>query len=456
MNDPEMQPKTDLEALDAPLVKQIPFYFFERHKNKTTKLLANSGKVESIEGRNVSYNYELKKPFFISYIEVDTSGYRDFDRFEFSFRTEDRKEVADFARPEGNKVRFDVGESCTGLTFTPPKAWFRTTRLNSVRIFGFKRSDTSGFIEFANTLSDLKIDALDEIQDSQQVAQSVIDQASIKQNKLNGLTSEISDAEIRISELQSEIVRLTSKLEEVIAKEGSATRQLEAIEERISSIRSEITVETKKREDTKSEVAAQETKLRDLKADVDLFPTEISGFARQSGTNIRWYLFYAAIPIAVVLSMFLSLIFGAADLTTVITSSDDINLAALIVSRIPYVLIASAIIYAAYRIARLFITEIMNINRQRLSLTKISIIAKDVSQAAENGLGLSGNEIYNLRLKAKMAMLGDHIKHLISSEPELLFPENIFPIKPLLSDVEHEDASKEDGIELDDENSGKD
>ena len=135
--------------------------------------------------------------------------------------------------------------------------------------------------------------------------------------------------------------------------------------------------------------------------------------------------------------MFGSLILGAADLTTVIAKDDDnINILALLVSRLPYVLIASAIIYASYRLARLFISEIMNINRQRLSLTKISIIAKDVSQAAEHDLGMSESEVYTLRLKAKMAMMGDHIKHLISSEPELLFPENIFPIKPLVGGTE--------------------
>lgn len=70
----------------------------------------------------------------------------------------------------------------------------------------------------------------------------------------------------------------------------------------------------------------------------------------------------------------------------------------------------------------------MNINRQRLSLTKISIIAKDVSQASESKLSFTDEQIYANRLKVKMALLGDHIKHLISTEPELLFPENLFSI----------------------------
>lgn len=126
--------------------------------------------------------------------------------------------------------------------------------------------------------------------------------------------------------------------------------------------------------------------------------------------------------------MFLILIIGAVDLTTVITAETDVNLAAIVVSRIPYVAVASAIIYACYRLARLFITEVMNINRQRLSLTKISIIAKDISEAAESRLGFSEEQIYANRLKVKMALLGDHIKHLISTEPELLFPENLFAL----------------------------
>ena len=81
----------------------------------------------------------------------------------------------------------------------------------------------------------------------------------------------------------------------------------------------------------------------------------------------------------------------------------------------------------------------MNNNRQRLSLTKVSIIAKDISQAAESGLKLSDEQIYANRLKVKMALLSEHINHLITTEPELIFPENLFsPISPESENIERQ------------------
>lgn len=69
--------------------------------------------------------------------------------------------------------------------------------------------------------------------------------------------------------------------------------------------------------------------------------------------------------------------------------------------------------------------EIIEINRQRLNLTKIGIIAKDISNAAEVGLDLNEVERYGLRVRLKMELLKDHLKGYISSNIDVQLPSSV-------------------------------
>ena len=79
---------------------------------------------------------------------------------------------------------------------------------------------------------------------------------------------------------------------------------------------------------------------------------------------------------------------------------------------------------------RAFFNELIKINRQRLNLTKISIIAKDVSASAEQGLDLTSEQIYRLRTESKMSLLREHLKEYISSDVEQKLPERPFSWLP--------------------------
>jgi hypothetical protein len=309
-------------------------------------------------------------------------------------------------------------------------------------LFGFKENETADFIRFAADLDELKSSAIEEIRAAQTTAQKVLDRAAEAEANLVSLNSQISDAKATLNTIHADSKTATNNLNEIIAKTGATARQLEGTEERLSNLHGDIKIETQKREQLQSEVTASEARLRELEGNINLFPSEIVGFVNQAAANNKLYLQYAMGPLIILCAMFFLMISGAVNLTTVITTQKDVNLAAILVSRTPYVAVASAIIYASYRIAKVFITEVMNINRQRLSLTKVSIIAKDISQAAESGLNMTNNQIYANRLRVKMALLGDHIRHLINTEPELLFPENLFPVTKETTEDVNEPAPK--------------
>ena len=85
-------------------------------------------------------------------------------------------------------------------------------------------------------------------------------------------------------------------------------------------------------------------------------------------------------------------------------------------NRLPFVAISIFVVHACYKIAKVFIAEIMKINQQRLNLSKVSIVAKDVSDSSTTGLEFEDDEIYELRTKLKMDMLASHLKGYVGDD----------------------------------------
>lgn len=176
----------------------------------------------------------------------------------------------------------------------------------------------------------------------------------------------------------------------------------------------------------KLEVERENTELKKLKDNINLFPSEISGFVTQAGNDIGTYINFAAGMIFIICVLFIWVLTGAFDLSEYVKDNPSANISQLLLAKMPSAIAVTALVGACYKIARVFIEEMLKINRQKLSLTQVSIIAKDVSLSAEAGLDFSESETYGLRLRTKMALLGDHIKTFVPSEPSHLFPETIF------------------------------
>ena len=97
--------------------------------------------------------------------------------------------------------------------------------------------------------------------------------------------------------------------------------------------------------------------------------------------------------------------------------NESASICSILIKRMPYVIIATRIITASYKLARVFVAEIMRINQQRLNLSKISIIATDASNTSQGRLtDLSDCELCELWTDLKMQLLRDHLKEYLSSD----------------------------------------
>ncbi|GAA4756498.1 hypothetical protein GCM10023264_25200 [Sphingomonas daechungensis] len=79
-----------------------------------------------------------------------------------------------------------------------------------------------------------------------------------------------------------------------------------------------------------TEVQNSEATLKSLRNNINLFPTEIVEFVNHGSKNIKQYFWLAAAPIMIIGVMFVMLVKGAADLSTVITHDPNVNIQALI------------------------------------------------------------------------------------------------------------------------------
>ena len=67
---------------------------------------------------------------------------------------------------------------------------------------------------------------------------------------------------------------------------------------------------------------------------------------------------------------------------------------------------------------QVFIIEFIRISNRRMDLTKVSIVAQDVSDASTQGLDFTDEDVYELNTKLKMDVLKSHLKGYVADDYE--------------------------------------
>jgi len=430
-----------------PTISQIPFSFIDRPTNKTTKLLANATGTMPIEGQNRWHSFDFKNPVFVYRVIVNETNYPEYNKFEIEITDDEGNVFTSNVAPSGSKVHLTVNRFCTHVRFKPPKAYtFTKKTIDSVEIFGFDKSNVGKFIQFARDVDALRDDAIAQIDRRETTYRSKIEEAGKAEARATEAQKDLASLKGQADRQKSAIRRLESERADLTTKVAVLEDTLQNNSRLLEELRRELDTKTKTKKTLDDQIAGLRTKLSELRANLDIFPSELESFVTQGRNNTKTLFWLALAPICVIVIMFGILISGAVDLTTKIDPEGKINVVALVASRTPYLVVALAIITACYKIARVFIAELIEINRQRLSLTKISIIAKDVSAASETGLELSEVERYGLRVRLKMELLKDHLKSYISPDFQILLPTKITNYLPFSNILEEQKRRREETV----------
>lgn len=431
-------PSSDLAAskiisLSGPEIVQVPVRLIANHERKTTKLLSNSADQQALQSRNSYFVFSFQEPIFILTIEISLADFVDGSNFEYKWEGADGVLHEGNTYSKSNEIKIPIQGIAKSISFKPPRSYFTKPYINSVDIYGFELSKAGEFISFADRVSKIKEQAISEIAQERLALDDEKKIVAALQAQRGSLNQDITSSKASVAREQGKLKRIESQRDEFIAKNGELERAISDEENRLQDLKSEINRSASLRSSLSNSIIKKKKRLSDLESNIHLFPSELSDFSRQGAKDSRAFLMLSLAPSALIILMFWMLVRGAADLTTKITGSESINLAALAVSRGPYVIIACTIITASYYLSKLLVLEMVRISRQRLALTKISIIAKDISSSIDYDLSLSEDEKYNTRLILKMDMMKNHLKEYLSSDFVPTLPNNIAPSLGLLN-----------------------
>ena len=157
------------------------------------------------------------------------------------------------------------------------------------------------------------------------------------EHPINAYDAEITGKRNEIEKLNLKVINYSRRNKYLKTKFQMQTRYLMLNEESTST--GKIT-ERKLKGGLAQEIDERNRELRALQDDVNMFPTEISAFIQQGGQTIQTYLKLAAVPISLMVLVTGLLVFNAANLTTVFDEVEGAKIWSILLTRLPYVVIA--------------------------------------------------------------------------------------------------------------------
>lgn len=437
-----IQDKIDEIASESvPSPSQIPFSLLSRPDLKTSQLWIDSPEKVELKSSSKFYEFQFKSPILIVAAAIRVEGYSSYDEFEVRWTTLNGARIVQTATPKEDVVSFEPNEIIIDFSFRPPSKLLPGKKIVSVTAEGLDYEALATTLKAHQRISSWKQNVLSEVKTLQT-------ELSEKSNKISALNEQIEDSKGSLQETENNLRIAQQELAKSEAQQEQARQDLAKREETLSKandefqdIKRKTSIEQNNRRDLVTEISEKQIELKRLKADIDLFPAELEGFTKQGAKNSRTYVILSLIPILVIVVLTANLIFGAGTLKEAAWGKPFSEVLAAILSRGPYVTLCTIVIVTCYYIAHFLLSEVIKINRQRLSLNKILIIAQDISKSSAYELDeISDEEMFEKRVQFKMTLLRDHLKTYISEDLIVNLP-TIKKIKDKIFDMS-EDNNK--------------
>lgn len=378
---------------EIPTFHPIDVEFFSRRSNKSHQVINSTDPSEYIKGRSYWHRYDFTEPVYLTEIELETSGYQSWDSFHLRVEYCDGESREEQVKVNSGMVSLHLGKLATGFSFKPEKKYLSDPKINNLKVYG------------------LYLDEFHRLEEEVRSIQKREKSVAAKEDRLSELEESIRTSRQELSEIETNIGRLEANSSQLEKNRVGAEEALQKSKDRLSLLERDIDTKTDERNAISDEIDEASRELRELTRELRLFPSEISGFVREGNRNIIWYCFLG-LPFLIILYVLLSSMFSSAiDLTQVWRREPEVDIWTVFLTRLPFVLIALALVEGcAYVIGRL-IYEVVRINRQRLEFAKISIIAKDVTVVAATIAETEEEDRFEAEQSLRMQLLRDHMKN---------------------------------------------
>lgn len=383
----------------APKAHAIEIEFYSRKGNKDENLINGGG--EPFDAKSRWFSYSFARPVYLTSIEVTCDGYASYDKFDVEVDHVDGTRHEERISVNSGTVKLGLGKLVNGFRFRPDKKWFADTKILKVVSTGYTQAEFHEFEraikEFQQSLADL--DRREKKLDAQQT-----ELAALKAERVE-IESAVGKAKAESEQLNQLLTSTKETVAKLQTQEKDLRQKNNSAEETLRNLSSHISKESEQ--------------LQLLKHELRLFPSEISGFVKEGNRSIITYI-WIGVPFLAVLIVILTLIFvNAVNLTQLYKEVENIDVWTVFLTRIPFVLVAIALIEASGYVVGRLVFEVMRINRQRVEFAKLSIIAKDVSAAVATKVeGMTEQEVFEAETQLKMELLREHMKNYVGNEFE--------------------------------------
>lgn len=431
----QSEAKNELDSLKLTKRTSFPVRYFAKKSPATRKLIEKSDGIIEMRADNRWYSAYFEEPQFVSIVRVFHKNFSGNPNFSFAFLNHSgaspvrvSKDKISHKQDDQKRhyIEVSIFQLVNDISFEPPKSWSKGRAVTGVDVYGYDKEN------FEKTVEDVF---------------QVFEIKKQTELKFDVLVSRANATISKTDALKGEILLLEQKKIDLTDSLSLQREDLQSLNQTSSKVESDISVRTEVMNKLSSDIelkkndiasASREKEnlldkniqagndLKKLQDQLDLFPAELSEFNQQGRDKSIRYLKLALAPVAVIIAITGSLLFGAADLTTKYKTIPDIDLVTLVASRLPFAVIAIFILHVSFQLTKILIREVFRINRQQLALSKLSIVAQEVTKSSQDSLNLTDYEIFDLKTKLKMTLLRSHLKTYLDDEFDFEVDSSIF------------------------------
>jgi len=423
--------KNELDKINYCLpTDQRPSVVF--NKNKLSTLIGLQDEQISYRLNRNEYSIRFNDPIFIRSILFTISSAPVNTERKLSIKhvnlISGKKEEIEGYKQNENEYLYQLGAVTKEIIIKANYNWAdQKIVLSKINISGYSQT----YLDILNNRIDKVIDiksnfdnhyseTISEIDDEKSKLAHIEDEHDVRleelTNNINSKHNEISEAEQELDDIRKEITTEQNNHITIQTKNTNIQSQVNDKENKLSRVLDQIKERNIENINLIEKTQKIKSELDEARRDKSLFSDEIVEFARQGANNARIYTWLSLVPLLLISIIAIKLFYSAEDMISQINLLEKLSPLDIIISKIPFALVSIALIQTCYYICKSFITKIMEIHQDRLALSRIAIIAKDVSDASFSGLAIKDEIKYEVRTKLKMDMLKAHMAKDLGEE----------------------------------------
>jgi len=420
-------PETTIDTEPKELIQEIESFLVRF--DKTESKLVNKNEKFEIELNRDGIEIGLPEPFFLHSLDLSAEK---FDPEKLQATAEDvfsgsiRTFSIDSKDPVNGIYSIQIGTIIRGLKLKYRKSWFESAglRVNAIKFYGiplknieenliplvniknYKESTEKEIAAERGALQAKQTAAATEVAAAKQTVETLTTQLTDIQAKKVTADTQLATAVKALADKNAELAAINVEVAASSDKLKNATDGLEKSESENRRLVGE-------NEKLKEDILGKQAELRALKKESAMYSNEYASFSKQGNKYMWAYGLLSLIPLGL-LSVTAYKIFENAirfDEMKQLLAENEVS--EIFMLRLPFVLVASGLITASYYILKLLILKMIDIQTEKMSLSKLSIFAQDAVNLSSVDYNLTPEQIFEANIYLRMDLLKNYMTNEI-------------------------------------------